>query len=132
MAGTVTAVSGSTITITDWDGFTREIHVSGSTTYTDGLTAIPKVGDKIHAEGTVDADKTSLDATTIGLMTDTHRPAPADMADVAPAARRPTPDPEWPAPSRPGRPLAATPGGPRHPHPRAAGLRRHGLKLAIR
>jgi len=76
MAGTVTAVSGATITITDWDGFTREIHVSGSTTYTDGLTAIPKVGDKIHAEGTVDADKTSLDATTIGLMTEHAPPGP--------------------------------------------------------
>jgi len=73
MAGTVTAVSGSTITITDRDGFSREIKVSGSTTYTDGLTAIPKVGDKIHAEGTVDTDKTSLDATRVGLMTE-HAP----------------------------------------------------------
>lgn len=42
LTGTVTAVSGSTITITDRDGFSREIKVTGSTTYADGLTAIPQ------------------------------------------------------------------------------------------
>ena len=76
LIGTVTAVSGSIITITDRDGFSREIKVTGSTTYADGLTAIPQVGDKIHAEGTVDSDKTSLDATTVRRMTERTPPAP--------------------------------------------------------
>jgi hypothetical protein len=71
--GTVTAVAGGVITITDRDGFRREIKVSASTTYRDGLTAVPKVGDTIHADGTVDADKTALDATTIGLQSE-HAP----------------------------------------------------------
>ena len=101
MAGTVTAVSGSTITITDWDGFAREIKVSGSTTYTGGLTAVPKSGDKIHAEGTVDADKTSLDATTIGLMSEHAPPGPG-----APGGR---------GPGGMGRPGGHGPGGPGGP-----------------
>lgn len=73
LGGTVTASSGSTVTIKDREGFTREIKVSGATTYTDGLTSIPKAGDRIRAEGSVDADKTSLDATTVGLTTE-HTP----------------------------------------------------------
>jgi hypothetical protein len=50
LAGTVTSVSGSTVLIKDREGFTRTIVLSS----------------KIHAEGTVDANGTSLDAVTVG------------------------------------------------------------------
>lgn len=40
--------------------------MSSSTTYTDDLTADIAVGTAIRAEGAVDADGTSLDATTVG------------------------------------------------------------------
>lgn len=103
MDGTVSAVSGSTVTITDRDGFTREIKVSATTTYTDGLTAIPKVGDKIHAEGTVDTDKTSLDATTLGLMTEHARPGAGGPGGHRPGGH---------AGHRPGGPGGHGPGGP--------------------
>jgi hypothetical protein len=66
LEGTVQSVSGSTILITDRDGFTRTIKVSGATTYSDNLTSSPAVGTAISAEGTVDADGTSLDATKVG------------------------------------------------------------------
>ena len=52
--------------ITDRDGFTRTIKVSAKTSYADGLTARPAVGAAIHAEGAVDADGVSLDATSVG------------------------------------------------------------------
>ena len=65
LMGTVKSVSGSTILITDQDGFTRTIKVSSSTKYTDSLTSNPAVGTKIAAAGTVDTDGTSLDATTV-------------------------------------------------------------------
>jgi hypothetical protein len=69
--GTVTALGSGTITIKDRDGFTRTIRTTTATKYTDGLTAAPKTGTEIHAEGTVDQDGTSLDATTVGT-----RPTP--------------------------------------------------------
>jgi hypothetical protein len=65
IGGTVKSVSGSTILVTDYDGFTRTIKTSSSTTYNDSLTASPAVGTEINAEGTVDSDGTSLDATVI-------------------------------------------------------------------
>lgn len=64
--GTVVSVSGSTVTITDHDGFTRVINTSGDTTYTDDLTADLAAGTEIRATGTVNGDGTSLDATEIG------------------------------------------------------------------
>jgi hypothetical protein len=66
LAGTVTSVRGSEILIKDFDGFTRTIKTSSKTTYRDGLTASPAVGTRIVAIGAVDADGTSLDATSIG------------------------------------------------------------------
>ncbi len=66
LAGTVTSVSGSTVLIKDREGFTRTIVLSSKTTYTDGLKAALAIGTKIHAEGTVDANGTSLDAVTVG------------------------------------------------------------------
>jgi hypothetical protein len=65
LVGTVKSASGSVILITDQDGFTRTINVSSSTTYKNSLTATPAAGTKIEAEGTVDADGTSLDATVV-------------------------------------------------------------------
>jgi len=64
--GTVTSVNGSDIVIKDHDGFTRTITTSGSTTYSNGLTSAPAVGTQVHAIGTVDANGTALDATTLG------------------------------------------------------------------
>jgi hypothetical protein len=64
--GTVTSVSSSTVLIKDRDGFTRTVLVTSKTTYADGLKAALPVGTEIHAEGTVDANGTSLDATAIG------------------------------------------------------------------
>jgi len=65
IGGTVTSVSGNTVLVTDRDGFTRTILTSSTTTYGTGLSAPLAVGTVIHAVGTVDADKTSLDATAI-------------------------------------------------------------------
>ena len=67
LAGTVTSVSGTTVLIKDRDGFTRTIVLSSKTTYSDGLTAELAVGAKIHASGTVAANGTSLDATSVGV-----------------------------------------------------------------
>jgi hypothetical protein len=65
IAGTVKSVSGTKIVVTDLQGFTRTIVTSSKTTYKDGLTASPAAGTKVVASGTVDADGTSLDASTI-------------------------------------------------------------------
>jgi hypothetical protein len=63
--GTVKSVRGTTILITDLQGFTRTIITSATTTYKDGLTADPAAGTKLIAVGTVASDGTDLDATTI-------------------------------------------------------------------
>jgi hypothetical protein len=70
LAGTVVSASGNTITITDFQGFQRTIHTTSATTYEDGLTATPAAGTRIYAVGTVDTDKTSLKATTVGKLPD--------------------------------------------------------------
>lgn len=71
--GTVSSVNGNSINITDPQGFTRNIIVSNATTYTQGgatasLTDVI-MGSKILAQGTVDANKTSLDALSIEIGT---------------------------------------------------------------
>jgi hypothetical protein len=68
IAGTVKSVSGTKIVVTDRPGFTRTIVTSSKTTSKDGLTAAPAVGTKVVAIGAVDADGTSLDATTIAAL----------------------------------------------------------------
>ncbi|HEX9530989.1 MAG TPA: DUF5666 domain-containing protein [Acidimicrobiales bacterium] len=72
MQGTVDTVSGSTITITDGQGFQRTIHTSGGTTYDLGgqpaSAGDVKAGERVFALGTVDADKTDLDATKISVI----------------------------------------------------------------
>jgi hypothetical protein len=67
--GTVSSVSGDTVVITDLEGFSRTIVVDSSTTYSKaGATASLSdvaVGSDIIAEGTVNANATSLDATNV-------------------------------------------------------------------
>lgn len=70
LAGTVSSTSSGRILIKDFDGFTRTIRTSSATKYQDGLTATPATGTRIVAAGTVDADGTSLDATSVGKLPD--------------------------------------------------------------
>ena len=71
LSGWVTRVDGSTITITDLDGFTRTVVTSAGTTVkkdgSDATLAAITVGSFLHAVGTVDSNGTTLDATRIGL-----------------------------------------------------------------
>jgi hypothetical protein len=71
LIGKVSAVSGDSITVTDPQGFTRAILVSGSTTYSQGGTSVTiaavVVGSKIFAQGTVDTNGTTLDALSIDI-----------------------------------------------------------------
>jgi hypothetical protein len=72
MAGTVKSVSGQTVTIQDFMGFTRTIHTSSSTTYTRGgqsanSSALAN-GSEIAAQGTVDHNGTDLDATKVAVL----------------------------------------------------------------
>lgn len=86
--GTVTAVSGATVTVEDPDGFTRTIVTSSDTEY-DGVSSPLPTGTKIHATGTVADDGTSLDATTISAMPEPGRggpPAPGQAGKGGPPA----------------------------------------------
>jgi Domain of unknown function (DUF5666) len=69
--GTVSTVSGNTITIKDPQGFTRTIVVGSATTYSQGgassTIAAVVTGAKIIAQGTIDANGTSLDALSIDV-----------------------------------------------------------------
>ena len=58
LAGTVTSITDTRIMIKDRDGFTRQINIKSKP---DGVA----VGTRIHAEGTVNADGVSLDATSV-------------------------------------------------------------------
>lgn len=98
--GTVVSANGSSIVITDREGFQRTIDVSSTTTYTDGLSATPAVGTRIHAEGTVAADHTSLSATRLGQ-------APVGRKDGGPGRKG---DPQH-GPGRNHRPPAPPSGG---------------------
>lgn len=71
IGGTVQSVDGSTVTVTDRDGFTRTIHLASGVTVTkDGasssVAAITK-GEEIHATGSVASDGTTLDATAVSV-----------------------------------------------------------------
>jgi hypothetical protein len=66
--GTVKSVTGDTILITDPQGFTRTILISGATTYGQGGSISDVIaGAKIFAQGTVDANGTTLDALNIDV-----------------------------------------------------------------
>lgn len=68
--GYVTAVNGTSFTIMGRDGFARTVQESSTTVYRNGgATGNPSeitVGKLIRAEGNVDANGTTLDATRIG------------------------------------------------------------------
>jgi endonuclease YncB( thermonuclease family) len=71
LVGTVTAVDGDTVTISDQQGFSRTIVVDSTTTYTDAGSSASlsdvTVGTLIGAQGTVDANLTSLDASSVSV-----------------------------------------------------------------
>jgi len=75
--GTVKAVSGNTITISDPQGFSRTIVVSSATNYDQGhaagTLADVVVGSRIAAQGTIDANLTSLDAVSVAIGTAGHK-----------------------------------------------------------
>jgi hypothetical protein len=72
MAGAVKSVSGQTLTIQDFMGFTRTIHTSSSTTYTRGgqsaTSSAVTNGAEIAAQGTVDKNGTDLDASKVAVL----------------------------------------------------------------
>lgn len=86
VAGWVTAVEGSTLTVKDLDGFTRTIRTSSATAwYDDGdeaSSSIARVGTLVRAHGTVASDGTTLEATRVATGTP---PRGADRAPDAPA-----------------------------------------------
>lgn len=71
VSGSVVSVSGSTIVVSDAQGFYRTIQVGNSTTYTKpGSSATLSdvtTGTVIEAEGTVGASHTVLDASNVGI-----------------------------------------------------------------
>ena len=85
--GYVTAVNGTSFTVIGRDGFARTIQESPTTVYRNGGAAggpsEVTVGKLVRAEGNVDANGTTLDATRIGTGTP-PRPQP-DAGPDAPA-----------------------------------------------
>ncbi len=71
VGGQVVSVGANSITISDRDGFYRSISVSNATTYVKGSSSATlndvNVGSFIMAAGTVDANHTTLDASSIGI-----------------------------------------------------------------
>lgn len=69
--GTVENVSGATLTIVDEQGFWRTINLSATTTYTNNgnssSASALSSGETVVAFGTVDANHTSLDATSVAI-----------------------------------------------------------------
>lgn len=111
--GTVSSVTSSSILITDPEGFTRTIHLSGDTTYGDGVSLPVAVGERIHAEGTVDTDGTSLAARVIASAPEP--PAPGAAGPGGGPAGPPAPPADGSAPTPPTPPtdgsLPAPPSG---------------------
>lgn len=72
ISGTVQSVSSDTIVVADGQGFWRTIDTSASTTYTDGGAAATAsavtVGETIRATGSVDANHTDLDASSVDVV----------------------------------------------------------------
>lgn len=79
VTGTVVSVSGNTIVVSDDQGFYRTIQVGSATSYAkSGTTASlgdVTTGAVIFGEGLVDANHTTLDASTIGIGTPTGKGA---------------------------------------------------------
>jgi hypothetical protein len=111
--GTVKEISTGKITIVDPEGFTRQINIASAP---DGVT----VGTRIHAEGSVNADGVSLDATSVVVAPDRgpgrggprgprpgmlKLPAPGESGAPAAPAPRGGGRPAAPAPQESGTPL---------------------------
>jgi hypothetical protein len=119
--GTVKSISDTKILITDRDGFTRQITIKSKP---DGVA----VGTRVHAEGTVNPDGVSLDATSVVVAPEGpgkhgggfgHRgggpggprgggAAPAPSGSAAPSESAPS----APGGSAPSTPSESTPGAP--------------------
>jgi hypothetical protein len=104
--GTVKTISSGKITIVDPEGFTRQINIASAP---DGVT----VGTRIHAEGSVNADGVSLDATSVVVAPDR---GPGRGGPRGPRAGMPRPPasgesgaPAAPGPRQGGRPAAPGP-----------------------
>jgi len=69
ITGLVVSVSGSDITIDDFNGFQRTVMTSSSTSYTDGGKSASgvKTGQVVTALGTVGSDHVTLDAEAIEI-----------------------------------------------------------------
>ena len=99
--GEVSAVNTGSVLITDHEGFTRTINVSDATTYGDGIALPIEVGEHIHAEGSVAADGTSLDATAISLAPEPPAPGTGGPAGGPGAGGPPAPPADGSAPALP-------------------------------
>ena len=82
LGGQVVAVTASTITVTDRDGFWRTINTTSATTYTTASGATTRdavvVGQFVGATGTVDTDHTSLDAVSVQVSATAPTDRPGD------------------------------------------------------
>jgi hypothetical protein len=112
--GTVKAISSGTITIVDPEGFTRQINIASAP---NGVA----VGTRIHAEGSVNADGVSLDATSVVVAPDRgpgrggpRGPRPGMPKPAAPGESG---APAAPAPRQGGRPAVPAPQGSGTPLP---------------
>jgi hypothetical protein len=88
--GVVTALTNGHLTIKDPDGFTRQIAIAQ---VPQGITT----GTRIHAEGSVDRDGTTLDATTVTV----GRPPALPGHPPVPPAGGAKPAPPQGGPARP-------------------------------
>ncbi|GAB2608016.1 hypothetical protein Aab01nite_61620 [Paractinoplanes abujensis] len=106
LSGTVTSIENGRVLIVDRDGFTRQINIA---TVPSGV----EVGVRVHAEGTVNADGVSLDATSVAPAPD--RPegrrgpwGPGGRGEGGPGGHgRPGPGESVPAPSGSSAPAPA-------------------------
>ena len=77
LAGTVSAVGGTAITIIAGQGFGRTVAVSPTTIFTEAgapaTLADVVVGVRIDAKGTIDANGTTLDAVSVAITVAGHR-----------------------------------------------------------
>lgn len=87
--GTVLSDSGTTIVVTDGEGFHRTIHTTGSTAYTNSGSAATAsavtTGQHIDAVGSIDPNGTDLDATRVNVGRP-PRPTPPPRPSSAPSS----------------------------------------------
>jgi hypothetical protein len=115
LSGTVKSITDSTIMITDRDGFTRQINITAKP---EGVA----VGTRIHAEGAVNKDGVSLDATEVKVAPDrpAGRPGGPGHRGERPGGLPGGPRGEGAAPSAPAAPSESAPAAPNAPAPSAS------------